>query len=73
MENSVKVNLATPEDEFLAGHTIDDRILFPVAGYICMAWKASAREYGVDFQTFDVAIENVKVHEAVILGKGDFS
>jgi len=33
-ECAVKVDLSTKEDQFLSGHAIDKRVLFPTARYI---------------------------------------
>jgi len=30
----VKVDLSTEEDQFLSGHAIDGRVLFPATGYL---------------------------------------
>jgi len=30
----IKVDLSTEEDQYLSGHTIDGRVLFPATGYL---------------------------------------
>lgn len=65
-EIAVTVDLSK-EDEYLAGHTIDGRILFPATGYLVMVWKTYAKTRLQDFEKMPVIFENVKFLRATIL------
>lgn len=68
-ETVVEINLSDEGDSFLAGHTIDGRILFPATGYITLAWKTFSKMKGFDFKRTAVLFENVIFHRATILNK----
>lgn len=68
-ETVVDVNLSKDEDAYLAGHTIDGRVLFPATGYITLAWKTFAKMHGSTYDRLPVVMENVVFHRATILPK----
>uniref|UniRef100_A0A1A9Z5Z9 Fatty acid synthase n=1 Tax=Glossina pallidipes TaxID=7398 RepID=A0A1A9Z5Z9_GLOPL len=68
-ETVIEVDLSKEEDAFLAGHTIDGRILFPATGYMTLAWMTYAKMRGHEFQNTPVVMENVVFHRATILNK----
>lgn len=45
-ENVIEIDLNKAEDEFLAGHEIDGRILFPATGYLV------SEVFGIDSYNF---------------------
>jgi len=65
----VKVNLSETEDEYLAGHKIDGRIIYPATGYLMLAWKMLAKVKGQFYDRIPVEFENVTIHRATILPK----
>ena len=65
----VDVNLSKDDDAYLAGHTIDGRVLFPATGYITLAWKTFAKMQGTTFDRLPVVMENIVFHRATILPK----
>ncbi|KAH8326055.1 hypothetical protein KR067_013719 [Drosophila pandora] len=67
---SVELDLAKEENTFLAGHTIDGRILFPATGYMTLAWMSLAQQQGLDYLRTPVLFEDVVFHRATILGVG---
>nr|AGQ04168.1 CG3524 [Drosophila birchii] len=67
---SVELDLSKEENSFLAGHTIDGRILFPATGYMTLAWMSLAQQQGLDYLRTPVLFENIVFHRATILGVG---
>ena len=65
----VKVDLSDNEDEYLAGHCIDGRVLYPATGYLMLAWKMLAKIKGQFHDKIPVEFENVTLHRATILPK----
>lgn len=68
-ETIIDVNLEKPDDAYLAGHTIDGRVLFPATGYMTLAWRTFAKMRGADMEKTPVVIENAVFHRATILPK----
>uniref|UniRef100_A0A182QS29 Fatty acid synthase n=1 Tax=Anopheles farauti TaxID=69004 RepID=A0A182QS29_9DIPT len=68
-ETIIDVNLGKDEDAYLAGHTIDGRVLFPATGYLTLAWRTFAKMHGADLEKTPVVIENAVFHRATILPK----
>lgn len=68
-ETVIDVNLEKPDDAYLAGHTIDGRVLFPATGYMTLAWRTFAKMRGSDMEKTPVVIENAVFHRATILPK----
>ncbi|KAH8325813.1 hypothetical protein KR067_008335, partial [Drosophila pandora] len=68
-ETIVEVDLSKEDDAFLAGHTIDGRILFPATGYMTLAWQTFAKMRGSEFHKTPVVMENLVFHRATILNK----
>lgn len=68
-EHVVDINLSKEEDAYLAGHTIDGRVLFPATGYLNLAWRTFAKTRGANLEKTPVVMENVVFHRATILPK----
>lgn len=68
-ETIIDINLEKPDDAYLAGHTIDGRVLFPATGYLTLAWRTFAKMHGSDIEKTPVVIENAVFHRATILPK----
>ncbi|XP_008180398.1 fatty acid synthase isoform X2 [Acyrthosiphon pisum] len=65
----IKVDLSTEEDQFLSGHAIDGRVLFPATGYLSLVWKTFAKLQDKNIEEFPVVIENVQFLRATIMPK----
>lgn len=63
------MNLTKDDDAFLAGHTIDGRVLYPAAGYLTMAWRVFAKTKNSTYEKTPVVLEDVVFHRATILPK----
>lgn len=68
-EAVVDVNLAKEEDAFIAGHTIDGRVLFPATGYMTLVWRMFAKMRNENLEKAAVVMENVVFHRATIMPK----
>ncbi|XP_076458650.1 fatty acid synthase-like isoform X1 [Babylonia areolata] len=55
------------EDNYMEGHKIDGRVLFPAAGYLVLAWKTLARQKGTVYRQLPVVFHNVCIHRATIM------
>ncbi|CAG7729934.1 unnamed protein product [Allacma fusca] len=51
------INLTT--DESLSGHIIEDKIVFPAAGYIWLVWKTFAKLQSVNLEELPIHFENM--------------
>ncbi|XP_044270431.1 fatty acid synthase [Tribolium madens] len=65
----VDVDLSKEDDQYLSGHAIDGRVLFPATGYLTLVWKTFAKLRNEDFEQLPVIIENVQFHRATIMPK----
>lgn len=68
-ETVIDVNLSKDEDAYMAGHTIDGRVLFPATGYMTLAWRSFAKAKNSTAEKTPVILENVVFHRATIMPK----
>ncbi|KAL2077918.1 hypothetical protein ACEWY4_025603 [Coilia grayii] len=54
-------------DNYLEGHCIDGRILYPATGYLALAWRTLARSLGTVLEQTPVTFQDVTIHHATIL------
>lgn len=67
-EEIVEVDLeANDEDAYLSGHQVDERVVFPAAGYMLLAWKSLTKRSGKPFDQIPVLFEDVAIHRATML------
>ncbi len=55
------------EENYLVGHMIDGRVLYPATGYLVLAWRAFAKLNGQVYDQMPVCFEDVHIHRATIL------
>ncbi|XP_076656220.1 fatty acid synthase-like [Halictus rubicundus] len=68
-ESVIEFDLSKESDAYIAGHTIDGRILFPATGYLVLVWRTYAKLRNVDFEKLPVVFEHVKFLRATIMPK----
>ncbi|CAH2039961.1 unnamed protein product, partial [Iphiclides podalirius] len=68
-ENVVEYDLTRPEDEFIAGHNIDGRVLFPATGYLMLVWRTMAKIHNRKLEETPVVIENIQFRRATIVSR----
>jgi fatty acid synthase, animal type len=68
-ERHVVMNLGDQEFEYISGHTIDGRILFPATGYLFLVWETMGLMMGVYYFELGVEFEDVKFVRATALPK----
>ncbi|KAJ8943746.1 hypothetical protein NQ318_011957 [Aromia moschata] len=65
----IDIDLSKESDQYLSGHAIDGRVLFPATGYLTSVWKTFAKLRNADFEQLPVILENVQFHRATIMPK----
>nr|XP_022904132.1 fatty acid synthase isoform X2 [Onthophagus taurus] len=65
----VDVDLSKEEYQYLSGHAIDGRILFPATGYLTLVWKTFAKLHNADFEKFPVILKDIQFQRATIMPK----
>ncbi|XP_063635796.1 fatty acid synthase-like [Cydia splendana] len=68
-ENLIEYDLTKPEDEFIAGHNIEGRVLFPATGYLTLIWRTIAKMNNQDIEQSAVVLENVTIRRATIMSR----
>ena len=69
-DQNVVFDLMEQSSQYLAGHCIDGRILFPATGYLFMIWQRFAISQGLtNYEECPVEFFNVKFHRATLLSK----
>nr|QCW07581.1 fatty acid synthase 1 [Blattella germanica] len=68
-ERTVVVSLEDEELEYLAGHVIDGRILFPAMGYVILVWESIALMMGQMYTDVSVVFESMQFKRATNIPK----
>lgn len=71
-EKSFSYEIDTSKDSelnYLSGHKIDGRVLFPAAGYLLLAWKSFFKLAGKSNKHVPIAFENVRFHRVTVLSE----
>ncbi|XP_062234915.1 fatty acid synthase [Platichthys flesus] len=56
-------------NNYLIGHCIDGRVLYPATGYLVLAWRTFVRSLGAVMESTPVNLEDITIHRATILPK----
>ncbi|XP_061710593.1 fatty acid synthase-like isoform X2 [Cydia pomonella] len=68
-ENIIEYNLNKPDDAFIAGHSIEGRVIFPGTGYLTLVWRTVAKMNNLEMEQAAVVFQNVKFHRATIVSR----
>ncbi|CAH2093487.1 unnamed protein product [Euphydryas editha] len=68
-ERSVQMSINDEDGEFLAGHVVDGRNLYPATGYLVMVWETLGMMMGELFTEVSVVFENVRFQRATNIPK----
>lgn len=68
-ENHVEINLNDDKDEFIEGHIIDGRNLYPATGYLDLVWETVGEMNNILYTNLPVVFEDVKFHRATTVSK----
>ncbi|KAK6640571.1 hypothetical protein RUM44_012267 [Polyplax serrata] len=68
-ERSVVVNVKDEDFEYLTGHVIDGRTLFPATGYLALVWETVGMMIGQIYTQLAIVFENVRFNRATTLPK----
>nr|XP_050846953.1 fatty acid synthase-like [Vespula vulgaris] len=68
-ERIVAIAIADEDFEYINGHVIDGRNLFPGTGYICLVWETLGMTIGNLYTEMPVVMENIKFNRATAIPK----
>lgn len=65
----VSISIVDEDFEYIKGHVIDGRNLFPATGYLCLVWETLGMMMGEFYTETSVVMENVKFNRATTMPK----
>lgn len=68
-ERHVVINLDDLDHEYVVGHTIDGRVLFPATAYLQLVWETLGLMMGVFFFELEVEFEDIQFLRATAIAK----
>ncbi|CAH2093497.1 unnamed protein product [Euphydryas editha] len=68
-ERRVKISVNSEESDFLLGHVVDGRQLYPATGYLVMVWETFGMMMGQFFTELSVIFEDVRFQRATNIPK----
>ncbi|KAM3963796.1 fatty acid synthase-like [Aphomia sociella] len=68
-ERTVRMSIADEDSEFMAGHVVDGRNLYPATGYLVLVWETLGMMMGELFSEVSVVFENVRFQRATNIPK----
>ncbi|XP_050425474.1 fatty acid synthase [Adelges cooleyi] len=68
-ERNISISLKDDENEYIGGHVIDGRNLFPATGYLVLAWETLALMRGELYSEVPICFENVRFQRATNIPK----
>ncbi|XP_047362716.1 fatty acid synthase-like [Vespa velutina] len=68
-ERIFEISIDYEEYQYVSGHMVDGRNLFPATGYLCLVWETFGMMTGQLYTEVSVVIENVKFNRATTIPK----
>ncbi|CAH1394198.1 unnamed protein product, partial [Nezara viridula] len=68
-ERTISVSLTEDESEYISGHVIDGRNLFPATGYLTLVWETMGLMKGEHYTEVPVVFENIRFQRATNMSK----
>lgn len=68
-ERIITVTYTTDEFQYIKGHVIDGRNLYPGAGYLCLVWETLGTLIETFYTEMFVVMENIKFNRATAIPK----
>ncbi|XP_043485889.1 fatty acid synthase-like [Polistes fuscatus] len=68
-DQMIEISIQDEHFQYLQGHMIDGRNLFPVTGYLCLVWETMGRNIGQLYTEVSVIFEDVKIIRATNIPK----
>ncbi|CAG4931996.1 unnamed protein product [Colias eurytheme] len=68
-ERTVRMSIADEDSEYMVGHVVDGRNLYPATGYLVLAWETLGMMMGELFTEVSVVFENVRFQRATNIPK----
>ncbi|XP_047362256.1 fatty acid synthase-like [Vespa velutina] len=68
-EQIFEISIDYEEFQYVSGHVIDGRNLFPATGYLCLVWQTFGMMIGQLYTELSIVIENVKFNRANTIPK----
>lgn len=65
----VEISIIDEDFEYVIGHVVDGRNLFPATGYLCLVWETLGMMIGKLYMDISVVIKNVKFNRATTIPK----
>lgn len=66
---NIIINISDKKFEFIQGHVIDGRVLFPATGWVFLVWETFAMMYGKHFEKTKVIFDDINFLRATSLTK----
>ncbi|XP_046832934.1 fatty acid synthase-like isoform X1 [Vespa crabro] len=68
-ERIFEISIDYEEFQYVSGHVVDGRNLFPATGYLCLVWETFGMMIGQLYTELSVVIENIKFNRATTMPK----
>ncbi|XP_026740412.1 fatty acid synthase-like [Trichoplusia ni] len=68
-ERTVRMSIVDEDCEYLAGHVVDSRNLYPATGYLVLVWETLGMMMGELYTEVSVVFENVRFQRATNIPK----
>ncbi|CAB3220194.1 unnamed protein product [Arctia plantaginis] len=68
-ERTVRMSIIDEDSEYLVGHVVDSRNLYPATGYLVLVWETLGMMMGELFTEVSVVFENVRFQRATNIPK----